>query len=200
MRFSLPIAVLFISVVFSSCQKEFSVDSNPLLGGGTGVVGSSTNNGCKDCIYNPICSGSVYKYSDTSAGSSTATSSAYTLTYIKDTSIESKTYKKFAGFGQQNGFLNCTAGESTTIVLNGSTQGGILLPYVKITTLKENAAIGSPWKDTITASGQDAIYNFTIVSKGMPKTVVGNTYTDVIHVHEQTTIDLLGTVIPAGQS
>ena len=74
------------------------------------------------------------------------------------------------------------------------------MPYVKITTLKENAAIGSPWKDTITANGQDAIYNFTIVSKGMPKTVVGNTYTDVIHVHEQTTIDLLGTVIPAGQS
>ena len=74
------------------------------------------------------------------------------------------------------------------------------MPFVKITILKENAAVGVSWKDTLTANGLDAIYTYTIVSKGMPKTVAGTTYTDVIHVHEQTTIDLLGTVIPAGQS
>ena len=200
MRFILPVAVLFISFVFSSCQKEFSVDSSQLTAGGTGTGVSSTNNGCKDCIYYPICSGSVYNYSDTSSGSSTATSSGYTLTYIKDTSIESKTYKKFSVSGQQNGFFNCTSGVSTAIVLNGSTQGGILLPYVKITTLKENAAVGTSWSDTITLNGQDAVYTYTIVSKGTGRTVAGTTYADVIHVHEQTTLDLMGTVIPAGQS
>ena len=74
------------------------------------------------------------------------------------------------------------------------------MPFVKITTLKENAAVGTLWSDTITLNGQDAVYTYTIVSKGMPKTVAGITYADVIHVHEQTTIDLSGTVIPAGKS
>ncbi len=196
MRFSFSLAIIFIAIVFSSCQKDFTVETGLLPGGGS----NSEKNGCKDCIYYPICSGSVYKYSDTSAGSSTATASNYTLTYIKDTLIESKTYKKFTGAGQQNTFFNCTSGVSTAIVLNGSTQGGILLPYVKITTLKENAAVGTLWSDTITVNGQDAVYTYNIVSKGITKTVAGVTYADVIHVHEQTTIDLMGTVIPAGQS
>ena len=196
MRFSFSLAIIFTAIVFSSCQKDFTVETGLLPGGGS----NSENSGCKNCVYYPVCSGSVYKYSDTSAGSSTATASNYTLTYIKDTLIESKTYKKFTGAGQQNTFFNCTSGVSTAIVLNGSTQGGILLPYVKITTLKENAAVGTSWSDTITLNGQDAVYTYTIVSKGMPKTVAGVTYADVIHVHEQTTIDLMGTVIPAGQS
>ena len=196
MRFNFSLAIIFIAILFSSCQKDFTVETGLLPGGGS----NNANSGCKNCVYYPVCSGSVYKYSDTSAGSSTATAYSYTLTYIKDSLIESKTYKKFTGAGQPNTFFNCTSGVSTAIVLNGSTQGGILLPYVKITTLKENAAVGTSWSDTITLNGQDAVYTYTIVSKGTGRTVAGTTYADVIHVHEQTTLDLMGTVIPAGQS
>ena len=197
MKLRLPVTALLIAIAFASCQKDFTIETVPGTGSG---IGSGASNGCKDCIYYPICSGSVYKYSDTSAGSTAATPFSYTLTYVKDSAIEGKTYKKFTGAGQQNSFFNCTAGVSTVIILNGSTQGGILLPYVKITTLKENAAVSTAWTDTITASGQSSLYTYTIVSKGTPRTVVGVTYADVIHVHEQTTTDFMGTVIPTGQS
>lgn len=53
MRFILSAAVLFISFVFSSCQKEFSVDSSQLTVSGTVTGVSSANSGCKDCIYYP---------------------------------------------------------------------------------------------------------------------------------------------------
>ena len=193
MRFRLSATIILLAIAFTSCQKDFAVETAPIAG-----VGGA--NGCKDCIYYPVCSGSVYKYSDTAAGSSTGTAFNYTLTYIKDSTIENKTYKKFTGAGQQNSFFNCTAGVSTTIILNGSTQGGILLPYVKITTLKENGAVGTSWTDTLTAGGQQALYTYTIVSKGTPRTVAGVTYPDAIYVKEQTTIDLMGNTINAGRS
>ncbi|MFN0082233.1 MAG: hypothetical protein ACKVOM_06905 [Ferruginibacter sp.] len=93
--------------------------------GGNGAV---NNAAYKDCIYYPICSGSVYKYSDTSAGFTAPTTNSYILTYVNDTTIETKTYKTFTGAGQQNTFFNCTAGVSTSVILNGTTQGGTTLP------------------------------------------------------------------------
>jgi hypothetical protein len=199
----LALGALFLT----SCEKDFSEengtpDGTVIPGGTTGTGGGTgTNfNGCKDCTYYPICSGSVYNYSDTSNGSTTGVSNSFTLTYVKDTTIESKTYRKMTGAGQQNTYFNCIAGVSTTIVLNGVTQGGTTLPYVKITTLKANEPVGASYSDIINNQGQDATFTYTIVSKGTPRTVAGITYPDVIHVHEQTTIDFLGTIIPAGQS
>ncbi len=204
MRSGISLAVVFMAFIFSSCEKDTSEENGQIPGVGPTIItpggnGAVNNAGCKDCIYYPICSGSVYKYSDTIAGSTTPTANNYTLTYIKDTTIEAKTYKKFTGGGQQNTFFNCTAGVSTSITLNGTTQGGTTLPYVKITALKANEPVGASWSDIISNMGQDATYTYTIVSKGTLRTVAGITYQDVIHVHEQTTINFSGTTIPAGQ-
>lgn len=200
------------SILFlASCEKDMSEENSlppgTIVGGGTGSggtggTGGTTNlNNCKDCIYYPVCSGSVYHYSDTSSGSSVGVANDYTLTYVKDTTIDAKTYQKITGARQQNTFFNCTAGVSTAIILNGTTQGGSTLAYVKITTLKANEAVGASWVDIINnAVGQAGTYTYTIVSKGTPRTVAGITYSDVIHIHEQTTIDVLGNTIPAGQS
>ncbi len=95
--------------------------------------------------------------------------------------------------------LNAT-GLSASIILNGTTQGGTTtLPYVKITALKANEPVGASWSDIISNMGQNGTYTYTIVSKGTPRTVAGITYQDVIHLHEQTTLDFSGTTIPAGQ-
>ena len=200
--------VAFAAIIFSSCQKDTSEETGQLPGGGTTVInpgggngGGTTNNaGCKDCIYYPVCSPSVYKYADTGLGSPNGAINSYTLTYIKDTTLENKTYKKFFVTDQGNTYFNCSGGVSTAIVFNGVTQGGNTIVYAKSTILKENAPINTSWVDTLTANGQTALYTYTIMSKGLPRTVAGINYADVIHVHEQTTINLIGTTIPAGQS
>ena len=208
MKSSISVIVVFMAIIFSACEKNMSEETGQLPDGG-GVItnpgggnggGTVNNAGCKDCIYYPVCSPSVYKYADTGLGSPNGSVNSYTLTYIKDTTLESKTYKKFFITGQGNTYFNCTAGVSTSIILNGTTQGGNTISYAKVTVLKENAPVNATWTDTLTASGQTALYNYKIVSKGVPRTVGGNTYPDVIHVHEQTTLNLMGTVIPAGQS
>ncbi len=204
-------AALVAVIFFTSCEKDVSDESYTLAGAllNNGTVNGGGSNGgsngnltnCKDCIYYPVCSGSVYNYSDTSGGSSTGgVANNFTLTYIKDTTIENKVYQKIAGTGQQNTYFNCAAGVTTTIILNGVTQGGTTLPYVKVTALKANEPVGATYIDIINNQGQDATYTYTIVSKGTARTVASHTYPDVIHVHEQTTIDFLGNTVPAGQS
>jgi hypothetical protein len=199
-------AALLALVFFTSCEKDVSDESltlsNGVITNGTvlGGGGTANLNNCKNCIYYPVCSGSVYNYSDTSNGSGIGVANSFTLLYVKDTTIENKVYQKMTGAGQQNTYFNCTAGVSTTIVLNGVTQGGTTLPYVKITTLKANEPVGASYSDVITNQGQDATYTYTIVSKGSPRTVAGRTYSDVIHVHQQITVDFLGTIVPSGQS
>ena len=207
MKFIITAFLVCITIFFTSCEKDTSEETGQIPGGGTTTIsgpgnstGAATNTGCKDCIYYPICSPSVYKYADTGFSSPSGAVSTITLTYIKDTSFTNKTYKKFSVTGQADTYFNCTAGVSTSIVLNGTTQGGTAVAYAKVTVLKENAAVNTAWKDTITYNGQDAVYTYTIVSKGNPRTVAGNNYADVIQVHEQTTIDLMGTSIAAGQS
>ena len=190
-------------IAFSSCDKDVSEEYGQLPGtafvSGSGLTNTSN---CKDCVYYPVCSGSVYHYSDTSAASPSGTTSDFTFQYVKDSVIEGKTYQKINGTGQQNAFFNCTSGVSTSLILNGTTSGGSTLPYVKVTALKANEAVGATWSDIINnAGGQPATYTYTIVSKGTARTVAGHAYADVIHVHEQTTIDVPGIgVIPAGQS
>ena len=199
-----PAILIAFAFLFSSCQKELSVQIGTPPGAittGTGTGSGAGNTHCKDCIYYPVCTGSVYNYSDTSYGSSAGTPLSYTLTYVKDTTIENKTYQKFTGAGQQNTYFNCTAGVSSTIILNGVTAGGTTLPYVKITQLKAAEAVGATWFDTINNAGQIATYTYTIVSKTDTRIVSGHTYTNVIHVHEQTTEDVPGMgTINAGQS
>jgi hypothetical protein len=193
-----------LSLFLSSCQKESSEENGGLDttgGASTGGTGAGGAGGglagnlatCKSCAYYPICSGSVYNYSDTSGTTGAATATSFTLTFVKDTTIEGKTYQKMSGAGQQNTFFNCTAGVTTSIVLNGSSQGGTFLPYVKTTTLKANDPVGATWVDVIDITvQQNATYTNTIVAKGISRTVAGITYNDVIQVHQDAVTTAVG--------
>lgn len=200
MKMKFPAVFAALVLLFSSCQKDLSEERgtapDPITAGaGTG----STTSNCKDCLYYPDCSGSVYTFSDTlmgAPGGSTTT----TYTFVKDTVIDGKSYQKIAA-GSQNVYMNCTAGVSTSIIYNGTTIGGSTLAYTKVTPLKANEPVGTVWVDIINnAAGQPTTDTYTIMEKGISRTVSGHTYPDVIHVHSQTTIDPGTGPINAGKS
>lgn len=205
MRLKISAALAFIMIWFSSCQKDVSEETGVIPDSITATTGGTTsgatNSGtCKDCAYFPQCSGSVYTFRDTSAAYPAGKDSTYRYTYIKDTVLESKTYQKISVSGQIN-YLNCTSGVTTAIAINGTTTGGVTIPYLKSTALKANEAVGASWADILTVSGQAITYTYTIVSKGQPRTVAGHVYTDVIDVHEETTEDVPGVgTLSAGES
>lgn len=211
MKLRFPLFMAIGLILFSSCSKDISEedgivpDSITASGsgtggaGGTGGSGGSSVSGCKDCLYYPECSGSVYTFSDTSFTGS-GSSTTYTYQFVKDTMLEGKNYQKMSVNGQIS-YLNCTSGVSSTISINGVSSGGTTIPYAKFTMVKANEAVGASWADVITVSGQAIVYTSTIVSKGTPRTVAGHVYPDVIHVHEQTTEDAPGIgTINAGQT
>lgn len=181
------------ALLLSACEKDFSEENGDLpisnngsgsggSGGGTGGSGSIA--GCKDCIYVPRCDGSVYKYIDTAAGS--VTQRNYTLQFVKDTTIDSQVYQKFLGEGGNTPtYYNCTSGVSTSIIYNGASQGGTVLPYVKLTLLKANEPVGATWTSNFTdpTSGLVIINTFNIVAKDITRNVNGVNYNNVIHLH-----------------
>jgi hypothetical protein len=204
--------VVALSSIFflASCEKDTSEENSlppgTIVGagnGGTGTGGGSTSGaGCKDCIYIPVCSGSVYHYNDTSFSTPNGGPLDYTLQFIKDTTIGAKVYQKFANLGSSSPFTyyNCTNGVTTAIVYNGTTvSGNTTITEAKITGLKANEPVGATWSDVLINQGQTINYLYTIIAKGVPRTVKGILYPDVIQVHSQTSIDLAGTSIPAGQ-
>lgn len=151
----------------------------------TFTAGTVTAN-CKACNYVPYCDGSTYTYIDTTAtGVNPPVTQA--LTYLTDSIIDGKIFKKFTVSNSAgNTFYNCTGGVSTSLVLNGTSIGGTTIPVVKIVMLKANSPVGTTWQDTIPLTGgATAIYTSSIIAKGISRTVLSNTFSDVIHMRQE---------------
>jgi hypothetical protein len=195
------LSVLAAILFLFSCQKDYSEENGSLpsptttSGGGTGggTAGANLSN-CKDCIYYPVCSGSIYKYSDTNSVGAVF-NTVNNLLYVKDTIMEGKTFQKIDGVSSPNTFFNCTAGVTTGITIN---PGGV--PITRTTVLKANEPVGATWSDNVYVSGQNLVYDYEIVSKGLPKTTAGITYADVIHVEVLVSINISGTTTPAASA
>lgn len=151
----------------------------------TFTAGTVTSN-CKACNYFPYCDGSSYTYIDTTA-SGVNPPVTQNLTYLSDSIIDGKIFKKFSVTNSAgNTYYNCTGGVSTSIVLNGISIGGITIPVVKLVMLKANSPVGTTWQDTISlAGGTNAIYTSSIAAKGISRTVLGTVFNDVIQVHQE---------------
>jgi hypothetical protein len=157
----------------------------------TFTAGTVTVN-CKSCSYVPVCDGSRYTYIDTTA-SGVNPPLAQNYTYLRDSIIDGKIYQKFAITNSSgDAFFNCTGGVTTSIVLNGNTIGGVTVPRVELIMLKANSPVGTTWQNSIDLGGGiSAQYNFSIVAKGISRTVLGTVFPDVIHVHAD-----VNTVVP----
>ncbi len=136
---------------------------------------------CKACSYIPYCSGSSFTYVDTlGTGTSVSTTG---ITFVSDTTMDGKVFSKFSSTGGSTTFTyyNCTGGVTTVIAFNGADK-------ITTTLLKANNAVGSSWTDVFTSGGIPTTYTWSIIAKGVPRTVLGVVYPDVIQVH------LVGTV------
>lgn len=171
-RFLVPALVVgLLTTTLFSCDKETS-EENGLLPGQT----VNTAN-CKACAYIPWCDNSVYTYSDTVGGS--ATNAVEVLSLSSDTTIDGSTYTTSTVTGNGTIYHNCSAGSTTEIT---STPFG----NFKDVLLKENTTTGGTWSTSQTVSGVTTTFDYTMVEKGVARTVAGVAYTDVVHVRRET--------------
>ncbi len=185
-------------LLLTSCQKDYSAEYGLVQNNST-VAGNTTTNAtdnCKECSYIPTCTGSVYNYKIQRGGLQTGndgSASSYTLTYISDTTIGGKLYKKMKGDAQQISFVNCATGISTQLYVN--PQSNTQISVYKITQLKANEPVGATWKDINTLGNNLSEYSYyKIEAKGITKTVFGKVYNDVIKVRLDVKSEVTGVV------
>jgi hypothetical protein len=170
------------------------------------VVGASSNNNCKDCVYVPLCVGSLYVYNDTTNTLSGDVINEINLRYASaiDTTVDGLVYKKMVFASTQGGttnnsisYNNCNNGVSTAFSYGGTTMiTGSIVGYNKITPLKANEALNATWNETIyNGAGQPATNTYTMAEKGITRTVGTTNFSDVIHVTLVQTMEVSGSTI-----
>lgn len=193
--------VLFISIVFASCQKEVDGTLPPdgtNNGGNTGGNNNGGNGGTpttSNGSYYPLTKDSWWKYKDSLTGNisngkavaKTKTVSGITFTAIVPVSTPSTDTAWFAA-------------PSPNYYLYGSgisPQGAsfaILFHY-----LNDTAAVGHSWKyNAGNGNGFTAYITTTIVEKLSSMTVQGKTYKDVIHTRLDLSYDVFGSELDMG--
>jgi hypothetical protein len=147
------------------------------------ISGASTTIDCKACVYMPTCEGSQYTYIDSIPNSGSNVRIADYLS-VADTMIDGIDYRRIItpnGYG----YYNCSGGMTTFLVYNmvpTFSGGHILVPFKHI-VLEANSAIGASWSSNVANSyGQNFAYVYYIAEKGISRTVLDSTYSDVIHV------------------
>jgi hypothetical protein len=195
------IAAIAAVALFTSCQKDFSEEYAVLQ---STTTTTNTNalgvNNCKASPYFPVCTGSSYNYTETrgsiAPGNQLGAPNNYTLEYIGDTTIENKIYQKIKSYVTQVVFYNSTDGVLSQIILNENTQTNGSIPYYKFTIVKSNESVGATWRDVLSLpSNQTETNDYTIIAKGITRTVFGITYNDVIHVRQDVRYSLYGNSI-----
>jgi hypothetical protein len=176
--------------LFTSCQKDYSAEYGALQ---TTTASNNTNeaglNNCKASPYFPVCTGSEYRYTDTrgaiAPGTQLGAANNYTLQYTGDTTIENKIYQKIKGIGAQTIYYNSTNAVLSQIVLNQNRQTNVAVPYYKFTIVKSNESVGARWRDELPLpNNASEINDYTIIAKGISRTVSGITYNDVIQIRQ----------------
>jgi hypothetical protein len=197
------IAALAVIALFTSCQKDFSEEygtqqqTNNTITTNANALGA---NNCKASPYFPVCTGSVYNYTETrgaiAPGNELGAPNNYTLQYIGDTTIENKIYQKIKSYGTIVVFYNSTDAVLSQIVLNENTQTNGSVPYYKFTLVKSNASVGATWRDVLSLpANQTETNDYTIIAKGITKTVFGITYNDVIHIRQDVRYSASGSAV-----
>jgi hypothetical protein len=190
MKKTLISAFALISL-FTSCEKDFSEENGENTDGITisNPTSGAAANACKACDYYPTCTGTVYNYVDKRGGMATSSTdgarSTTTLTYLSDTTIDGKVYRKVKNEADQVSFYNCTDGSMVQLYMNLNIQTLVTSPLVKVNPIRANDAVGSAWRTSTTASSTSTeVSDYTIEEKGLIKRIAGVTYNDVTHVRQ----------------
>jgi hypothetical protein len=154
---------------------------------GDTTTDTTTTEDCKSCTYLPLCVGSTYTYS---TGSTTTTADYLSVT---DTTFDGAVYKKVTE-ASGNSYINCDNGVVTVVAFNiTSVNGTTTLAELKQILLEANAAVGTTWTQTIVNGyGEPDTYDYTIAEKGISRTVLGVTFSNVIHVSSVVSVAVSG--------
>ncbi len=165
---------------------------------------------CKECIYIPICLGSKYEYVD-SMISPNFGDTGFTTTVIPrlsnfissdDTAINGRGFKKMGisdGSTTNYAYLNCFNGETTTIDYQSqSITSGNVMTEINSVELKANASVGTSWTDSSVVAGNKLYRAHTIMQKDISRVLLGVTYTNVIRVSVNETVQTSQGLTPAG--
>lgn len=184
-----------LPLLFSSCAKEATVtpviSSTALNATGTGTGGGTTTPGTTTATYQPLSSGSYWKYTITGGFPDEQTQ---TLSG-KTTGINNKTYYEVnivsKSYGNSPGYFNTDNGiykMRASTLIKGLT--------VELTYLDANKAVGETWTASMTDNGQvngvPARVLGKIIEKGISHTVLGKNYSDVIHTQVDVQYDMGG--------
>jgi hypothetical protein len=198
-KFYQALAGFVFLLVFISCKKEYSQEG-------------SSNKKCIHCIYLPVCDSSVFVYTDSSStGLDTLTN---VMSVFGDTTINGKTFTAVSGFATFNTGLYANCDNQDYRLLFSTAALGInidslindlltQLPFpippglvnfpstIQTSVLKANLAANATWTDTIYQLAIPPLLsfnvgiNYTLVAKGLQRSIYQNNFTNVIHVKSE---------------
>jgi len=185
-NFRIPSLLLLASFILVACQKEID-ETTTEGGGGPGgnpVTGTS---------YNPLSTGSWWKWKDTASGATTTSTvinknkTANNIVYTALLSDNgSRTDTAWAASPRPNYYLAAQGVSPNT----GA-------PYdLVFHFLNDTASVGYSWQyNAGQGNGFTSLIKTTIIAKGLSMTVEGKNYTDVIHTKLDLSYDIFGMVM-----
>ncbi|MGV3541416.1 MAG: hypothetical protein ACO1OQ_16490 [Rufibacter sp.] len=156
------------------------------------VAGLLTSCGDKDdeptasLDYAPSTAGSTWTY----GGAATYTNTALGTTKT----MNGKTFHEFEtkqGTSKTAAYLSKENGVYTSMGSDPRAAG------VEMTVLKEHEPVGATWTQTAVVNGVTTNYTYTIVGKGVTKTVGGKEFKEIIQVKLETVFTFMGMEVPA---
>lgn len=174
-----------IVLLLSACEKEAAVipvvSSTPINGSGAGSgAGTGGNTPGTTETYQPVSNGSYWKYvstgsiTDEQTQTITGRTASFNSKNYYEMSQVSKTIDPSLGyFNTDNGLYKLRA----STYISGVT--------IELTYLDANKAVGETWTAPITDNGQvngvPARVLGKIIEKGISRTVLGKSYSNVVH-------------------
>jgi hypothetical protein len=211
-RHHLLLVICAVGLILS-CQKEISWE------------GETSSVKCVDCSYLPFCDSSVFVYVNTSTnGVDTVTSIPRIL---GDTTINGQKFTKISAvsFFDEGLLYNC-ANEEYKVLFSTASLGldidsivnellqqlPIPIPpnliqvpsQFKTTILKAGASVNQSWTDTLFSVSQPPLFSlfagvkYTIAAKGVQRTVLQKSYSNVIHVKGEVVLNSPLGAMPLG--
>ncbi|MGC4102747.1 hypothetical protein [Ferruginibacter sp.] len=161
------LAFLALSALAVSCKK------------------SSSDSGTAPQKYMNLAAGSTWTYESVNNLTVTTTTNIVTSTN-RDSSINGRSYHVFTNSnGAANDYYNITGSDYYTFRTLPGASG---VPPLDIIYLKENAAVGTSWSQTVNLpltgfpSGVPVVFTNTITETGISRTVNARSYTGVVHI------------------
>lgn len=189
MRFG---ALALCVLLLQACRKEYSKEDMDL----PVVVIPTPVPPPEMCSYSPYKTGSSFNYQYVSvAGNDTV---LYTIDVKRDTMLDGTRYSILTS-GSAEQYVTCTDGiyslyEQAVVLPNYKTAAGVRR------FLYDYKEPGATWFDTINivnaGQQQTGLLQYTMLEKGITKTVLGKVYTDVISVRQDAALLINGTVYP----